>query len=393
MRALPLLLLFFAPLLLAQPVDEREAEEALRQQAFRDNMTDIVAGLNNGSYEKLLQAINKDEFLEKAFGLRLIDQRMKRDFRERMGEPEQFAGFIESQYAEVAKDGIKARLLTVESRGDRGRAVVRFDMSHFQSNYYEYDLRLTESGEMLITDWTDFLWGHKITDKIGLAMIQAQPNANAARKLADTSNVSQAQVFQLMEILKSTRDRNFQRYFQIVEQMDDSMKRQRVVLQTGLDATRVARKRREQRRILESIDKYHPNDVLFALPLLDYYFPDKQFEKAYAALVRVRDHLEVDDAATNARLSSTQLVLERLDEALELAEKATRQEPGLELAWWALFRAQVAKQDFAAGVGALQRLRSDFGHALEPDDLAKDPALRPFVRSAEYQGWLQSQSD
>ena len=188
----------------------------------------------------MLQAMDRDDFLETAFGLRLIDQRMKRDFRERMDEPEQFAGFIESQYAEVAKDGIKASLLAVESRGDRGRAVVRFDMSHFQSNYYEYDLRLTESGELQILDWTDFLWGHKITDSIGLAMVQAQPSASAARKLADTSNLSQAQVFQLMEILKSTRDRNFERYFQIVEQLDDNMKRQRIVLKTGLDARRVS---------------------------------------------------------------------------------------------------------------------------------------------------------
>ncbi len=393
MRALPLLLLFCAPLLLAQTVDEREAEEALRQQAFRDNMAAVVADLNNNSYEKLLQAMDRDDFLETAFGLRLIDQRMKRDFRERMGEPEQFAGFIESQYAEVAKDGIKASLLAVESRGDRGRAVVRFDMSHFQSNYYEYDLRLTESGELQILDWTDFLWGHKITDSIGLAMVQAQPSASAARKLADTSNLSQAQVFQLMEILKSTRDRNFERYFQIVEQLDDNMKRQRIVLKTGLDATRTARKRREQRRVLEAIDKYYPNDVLFALPLLDYYFPDRQYEKAYAALVRVRDHLGIDDAVTNARLSSTQLVLQRADEALALAEQATQQEPGLELGWWALLRAQVAKQDYAAGLQSLQHLQSAFGHKLGPDDLAKDPSLRGFVRSADYQGWLESQGD
>lgn len=369
--------------------DDREKQEQARQQAFRDGMVAIVDDLNRGSFRKLVDAIDTDEMLEAIYGLRLIDQRMKRDFTEQMKQPEQFEGFIASQYQEEAAEGIRARLLLVDSRGERGRAVVRFDMPYFQANYIEYDLKLRPGNDLQVLDWTDYGWGHRFTDRMGLAMIARQPNPNAARKLVDFPSVQEAQVFQLMEVLKATRDYKFDRYWQIVESMDEQLKRQRVVWKLGLDTTRQARKRRDQRRVLESIDGYFPEDVLFALPLLDYYFPDRQYQKAYDALVRVRDKLGVDDALTNARLSSALLVMDREDEALELAATATEQEPELELGWWSLFRAQVAAGEYAGAVTSLETLTGSFGHELEAETLAKDPELRGFAASEAFRDWQQ----
>jgi tetratricopeptide (TPR) repeat protein len=262
-------------------------------------------------------------------------------------------------------------------------------MPFFQANYLEYDLRLVDGDRLQVLDWTDYGWGHRFSDWIGLEMISQQPNENAARKLVDFPSVQQAQVFQMMEILKSTRDMKLDRYWQIVDTMDEAMRRQRVVWKLGLDATRKARKRRDQRKVLEGIDKYYPQDVLFALPLLDYYFPAQQYDKAYEALVRVRDKLRVDDALTNARLSSAELVLNRVDEAIASAEKATEQEADLELGWWSLFRAQVAAGDHASAIVALETLSGTFGHELDATTLSKDPSLREFVASDEFREWQE----
>jgi hypothetical protein len=376
----------------AQPQEaavEPQQQEEARKQVFHDGMTAIVEDLNRNSYSRLVAAIDQDAMLEQIYGLRLIDQRMKRDFSERMSQPGQFENFIASQYQAEAQEGIRARLLTVESRADRGRAVVRFDMPFFQANYLEYDLRLVENKQLQVVDWTDYGWGHRFTDWIGLEMIATQPNENAARKLVDFPSVQQAQVFQMMEILKSTRDMKLDRYWQIVDTMDEQMRRQRVVWKLGLDATRKARKRRDQRKVLEGIDKYYPQDVLFALPLLDYYFPAQKYDKAYEALVRVRDKLRVDDALTNARLSSTELVMNRVDEAVASAEKATEQEADLELGWWSLFRARVATGDHASAIVALETLNESFGHELDAATLSKDPALQKFVASDEFLEWQQ----
>lgn len=386
-------LLLAAQFVVAQDdVDAREKEEQARQQAFRDGMTIIVDDLNRGSFKRLVGALDKDELLETIYGLRLIDQRMKRDFSERMDDPYQFEGFIASQYQAEAEEGIRARLLLVESRGDRGRAVVRFDMPFFQANYIEYDLTLKAKNRIQVLDWTDYGWGHRFTDRMGLAMIVRQPNPNAARKLVDYPTVKETELFQVTEVLKAARDYKFDRYWQIVDAMQEQLKRQRVVWKLGLDASKEARKRRDQRRVLEGIDRYYPEDVLFSLSLLDYYFPDRQYEKAYDALVRVRDELGVDDALTHARLSSAVLVMERTDEAVELAEKATAQEPELELGWWSLFRAQVMKGDFDAAVGPLETLVGRFGHNLDAETLSKDPTLRAFASSDAFRGWQESRA-
>ncbi|HNP35914.1 MAG TPA: hypothetical protein PKK10_08675 [Woeseiaceae bacterium] len=386
--ALALIALLVAPAFADTAPDDREAEELRLQQLFMDDMADVVADLNKGSFDRLVRAIDADALLEKIFGLRLIDQRMKRDFRDRVKEPEQFAAFIQSQYAAEAEDGIKAHLLVVESRGDRGRAVVRFDMPRFQANYIEYDLRLSKGDQLEVLDWTDYLWGHRFSEHIGLSMVQAQPSESAARKLVNYPNVQQAEVFQLIEVLKATRDRNLARYFQIVDTMNVNLKRQRVIWKLGLDAARIARKRRDQRKVLVAIADYYPKDVLFALPLLDYYFPDRQYQNAYDALVRVRDHLRVNDGVSNARLSSASLVLENIAEANRYAELAVRGEPELELGWWSLLRARIAAGDFSAAIPALDKLRSTFGHELGPEDLAKDPSMKEFVRSPEYLAWI-----
>jgi hypothetical protein len=390
--ALALVLAAVSPFALAQTDLERlEQEEAARRQAFSDAMGAIVEDLNRGSFAALATAIDREAMLERIFGLRLIDPRVKRDFREQMQEPERFEGFIASQYQAEAKDGLRAKLLLVESRGTRGRAVVRFDMPFFQANYVDYALALDEDGRFRVEDWTDYWWGHEFTQHVGLSLVQAQPNVNAARKLVEDRAISETQVFQVIEVLKATRVGDIARYFEIYEMLGPELEDERVVLKLGLDTARKSRDRRAQRRILEAIDAHQPEDPLFSLALLDYYFPTRQYDKAWDALVRVRDALGVDDGLTSARMSAARLVMGDVEDANQLADEATDKEPGLELGWWSALRARVAAGDYDGGVEAVAKLSGDFGHELGPEALGKDAAMRGFIASAPYRAWLEAQ--
>ena len=324
--------------------------------------------------------------LDRIFGLRLIDRRKQRDFREDMEEFDNFAAFVRSTHQAELQDGIKANLLIVESRGDRGRAVIRFDMPYYQVNYMEYDLGLDEAGRLRINDWTDYLWGHTFSERMGLSMVQAHPNDNAVRKLIDV-NVRSADVFQVTEILKAARDYNFDRFFQIYESMDERLQRQRVVILIGLDAARVARRRAYQRSMLEAMAEYFPDEPLYALSLLDYYFPTQRYQLAHDALVRLKNELRIDDGVTAARLSSATLVMGQAEDANAHAERAVELEPDLELGWWALLRSRVVLQNHAGAVEVVNTLKAEYGHTLDPETLNKDRLFRNFVRSPEYQAW------
>jgi len=79
---------------LADDADAREELELARQQAFRSGFTTIVESLNLGTFDLLVSSINREEFIDRIFGLRLISQTIQRDFRENMQT--QFANLIKS---------------------------------------------------------------------------------------------------------------------------------------------------------------------------------------------------------------------------------------------------------------------------------------------------------
>ena len=81
--------------------------------------------------------------------------------------------------------------------------------------------------------------------------------------------------------------------------------------------------------------------------------------------------------------------MNRIDDATELALKSVTQEPDLELGWWSVIRARVTAKKYADAIEALETLERDFGQALGPDALSKDPLFREFMLSAEYRGWFE----
>jgi tetratricopeptide (TPR) repeat protein len=386
----PLVLLLAAHAAVPQTeLEAQAAAEAIKQEAFRQGMTDVVGSLNSGSYVNVTRALDRDDFVDRIFGLRLIDGTLKRDFRDDMKEPDKWNGFVESLFQDEAEKGIRGTLLLVESRGDRGRAVVRYDMSFFRANYHEYDLRLDSNGHMYIIDWKDYYWGHTATDRIGLMLVQARPNENAARKLVSLSNAREPQIFQVMEILKATRDRDFNRFTQIMEAMDEKLRKEPSIVKLGLDTARAARKRRVQRDMLTIIDENYADDPLFAQALMDLYLPAKRYQDALDTLDALGNHLRIDDALIKARKSSILLAMEQVEDAHALAMESVEQEPGLELGWWSVLRARVTAENYGSAIEALEVLEDDFDHSLGPDALSKDPMFRPLMLSAEYRTWFE----
>lgn len=364
-----------------------EGLEADRQAAFRNGMEAIVADLNRLNYNSLLNAIDQDDMLERIYGLRLIDQQVKKSFGDRLEVT--WADMIRSGFPET-EDGLKARLIGVESRGQLGRAVVRFDLPDFQFNYHEYDLRLTGSGKMLVVDWTDYLDGRKFSDAVGESLVMGMPGQPAMRKLLDFRNVSDVELFQFGELLKAARDGRLSRYLEILGQMDERFQRQRIVVETTVRVARQARRRREMLAGLESMARYYPSEPRYALLLLDHYFPTRKYEQATNALLGLYRKLGFDDAAMEARLSAAALVMGNTGDAAGHADKALNLEPDLELGWWSALNARTTLEDYAGAVEALGVLADQFGYDLGRDALGRDPTYRGLLASAEFEAWLGS---
>lgn len=367
--------------------DAHEAErqaELERQQIFRAGFQEIVEDLNKSSLERFAHAVDQEDMLERIFGLRLIDPKVKKGFREDFDA--NLEGLLKSAFADT-EGNVRAAWLGFGSRGDRGKAIVRYDLADFQFNYHEYELRLDRKGRVVIVDWVDFMDGEKFSDSVGVALISINPGKSAVRKLIDFQGPTEQQTFQMTELLKASRDRQVDRYFDILKGVDEKIRSQRITVLTSVHLTKATRNRRKLRSALIDVDKYFPEEPLYSLMLLDYYFPSRRFDEAMDALLRLQSRLGVQDSAMLARLSAAALILDKNEDAVAYAEQAIQFEPGLELGWWSALRSQTAMEQFDKAIEALDMLEKKFGYTLSPQAFEKDPAMASLVRSEEYETW------
>lgn len=371
----------------ADEFEDAQKLEMKRQETFQSGMQAIVESLNLGTFEFLVASINQNDFLDRIYGLRLIDRNVKKSFNERMVY--QFETLIEDGFRE-SKGKIKATLLGVESRGDRGRAMVRFDLPNMQFSYHEYELILNEGGRMVIVDWVDYLRGEGYTDSIGESLVMAAPSEAAVRKLIDFKDIDRADLFQFTELLKAARDQRAEKYVELVSGLDPALQRQPIVLLQTVRLSRVVNNRRFLRVGLMQIAEHAPEEPLFSLMLLDYYVPSHRYDLAIAALQRTYAKFGFDDAAMEARLSAIFLAKGDGVDAIAFAERAIQMEPQLELAWWSALRVRVAADNFAAAVEALQQLEDHHGHKLGAEQLQGDKSFTSLLASDEFKTWAAS---
>ena len=370
--------------------DSRAAQEQAeleRQEIFRAGFQDIVTDLNNNSFERFAHAIDREDMLERIFGLRLIDPKVKKSFRESFDG--NLVNILKSAFAGT-EGNIRAAWLGFGSKGDRGKAIVRYDLPDFQFTYHEYDLRLDDKGRVVIVDWIDYMDGETFSDGVGVQLVAMNPGKAAVRKLLDFQGPTDQQTFQMTELLKASRDMRVDRYFDILGDLDETLRSQRTVVLMSVHLTKATRDRRRLRTALIDVDKYLPDDPLYSLMLLDYYFPSRKYDEAMEALLRLQTRLGVQDSAMSARLSAASLVLGNTEDALSYAEQSVQVEPGLELGWWSALRARTAAQQYGKAVEALDQLEKTFGYTLGPEAFEKDPAMADLLLSSEYEAWLES---
>ncbi len=390
-----ILLALMAPVL-ADEADDRAATEARKQEAFRAGFASLVNDLNQQYYTSFVNSIDRDDMLERIYGLRLVDQRIKRQFEENIEES--FGPMVESG-AGIARAGIvpvfrkpeggaRYTILGMESRGDLGRAVVRIDLDDFQFNYQVFDLRLDGRERVVVVDWTDYLAGITFSESIGRYLVMATPSKPALRKMLDVKNVSERELYLFGELLKAARDGNLNKYNEVMESVQPRFQRQRIVVESGVHAAKARKNRRAMVTAVSKMAEHYPEEPLYSLMLLDYLFPNRKYEEGVAALSRLADKLGVPDAAMDARMSAGYLAAGNTTEAVLYADAATEREPGLELGWLSALNARNATGDFAGAVLAITELESQFGYDLGPETLKKSKVFGQLIGSAEYQTWL-----
>ena len=353
----------------------------------RMQLESIMQGLNDNSFSRFHSATNEKVLTARIFDGRLIGADAKRAFTQ------DFDGSIERMFAASfpeSKSDILATIVDFQMRGNEGRAVVRYAASGYRYSYHVYELELDAKGRISIVDWIDYYQGERFSVEAGLALVMAMPSKPATRNLMDNKTISDRDAFQVGELFKAVRDQNRARFFQIYDDLDATLHREKVIVRLHLQVALRARDKARTESALQDLVQAFPDDALQSLRLVEFYIPMRRYQDAIDALVLLEEGLGITDGALASLKAMAALADGNAADAETFANQAAKAEPTLEVAWWSLLRAHTAAENYAGATEAMTRLEDDFGLTLDGQKLARDRFLKVLADKPEFLAWRSS---
>jgi hypothetical protein len=297
---------------------------------------------------------------------------------------------IPAQLRERIRQGASFHLLRVRAADGNWRAEFRSDRSKKTPHYYAFLLAAGEDGSVRAVDRYDYglgVWESSFFRLGLLGLIAMSPETGAHLSPTDRDRVAHEEEFEQMSDLAEKNDN--QGFFKLYDQLPDSMKKDRMVLNLRLAATqKVGRK--EFTRALSEYRQLYPKDIAADLFALDDLLDSHAHSEALAAIDHIDKRVGGDPYLNvlRAQISADQ---GKTDAARKLAEKAMEQEPTLEFGHIFLINQALSAKDFARTAKLLSAWEAKCGIKL--DDLTTLPEFQDFVKSHDYEEWLKRKKE
>jgi hypothetical protein len=360
------------------------------QDDLRSQFDAIIAGLNDNTFKPFHAAIDNNDFLNRIVGTRVVApdarQFMASDFDSKI-EASFIDAFPRPRGDAEASGEIIGTLVSFEESGGRARALVRFEGQGFRFSYHAYDVSRGRGGRVQIIDWFDFYNGAWFSEIIGDSLVKLMPTPQAVASVLELPNASGGQLFQVGELLKSARDRNPQRYFEILDNMDEVLRDDPFIVALNFQWCRMLRDPGRLQAAAGDLARVFPGEARFSLSLGEYYVQRGRFEQAIEQFDALEEALGIKDGVIESLKATAAMALGEFERAETYAASATRVEPGLELGWWSLLRTRTAAQDYEGAIEPLTALEERFGHLLIPQKLRRDRFLKVLIDQPAYQEW------
>ena len=346
----------------------------------------ILEGINQHRFTNVKSSIDKRELTACVSRGRVIDPQVLQIL------DENFWTLIEAVFTggmPNADNDSVGELVQFTFQGGAGLAVVRYALPKYKYAYQAFELRHDSRGRLKIVDWLDYGLGQTFCQRLGDEMITIMPSKAATRKLLAAENPSDLQLFQVTEILKASRDKQPERFFEIYDDLDEHLRREEPIAKFAVVMAVTIKDDERFQTTMDIFVDIFSNDIDYALKLSDYFLATRKYEDAYASLQKFDGHFDVKEGTTPARLSALALALGKADDAEKYAVEATNDEPTLELGWWSLLRARVAANNFQGALVALTSLEDNFDLRLDEAKLRRDKfrGFTKLVESQEFKDW------
>lgn len=357
---------------------------------LRAQFGSVIDALNANSFKAFHEAIDDRAFRGRIAGTRVISdeakQALAQNFRQ-LVEAKYVESFPAARTQAQAGGEILGTIVSFEESAGGARALVRFEGPGFRYSYHAYDLKRGNRGRVQIVDWLDYYQGSWFSQYMGDALVQQLPTQRAVASLLALPGPTGGQLFQVGELLKSSRDRNAKRYFEILDNMDEVLREEPFIVVHNFKWCRAVQDPGRLQAAAGDLARLFPGDGRYSLGLAEYYVQRGRFEEAIGQFDTLQKAIGVKDGVIESLKATAAMALGDFERAGNFAESATRVEPGLELAWWSLLRTRTAAGDYEGALEPLTALEERFGHLLIPQTLRRDRFLKVLIDQPAYQEW------
>ena len=369
----------FVLLAFLSPAHADEAEDA------RQEVELIVQAIQKRDHDAIQSVTDKTELGNRIYAVRAVNGEARQIFDSEFWEL--FDAFFWSSIPD--KSVVRSiDLVQFEFSNGAGTAVVRLQFPGYRFSFFTLEVR-NNRGKTRIVDM------HRLDLRLSLSVEMADylasfmPDGQSTRALLTGVELSDADVFQVAELLKAYRDNNLERFYEIYGGLDQSLQQHELLARINI---LLAMRSNNVERLDEFMPKYlrlYGADERYLHMLADAFIESGDWLGAYDSLLAFKTRFALQEGGTSSQLSALALANGNIDAAETHAKEAIDLEPALELAWWSLLRAQVALGDFAGALEPLTHLEDNFGHRLDEASLRRDSyrAFTGLVASDEFKDW------
>lgn len=299
-------------------------------------------------------------------------------------------GGLPKQVAQQVLQGGSYRLMDVRQKDGEIRALFRLLLPEAGVNYHDLLLVRDNGGRARVGDIYVFLSAEDLSTtfrRFYVAML-AENDRSLLEKLSGKTAELANHMDEFQAMGTRIRTGQFREALDIYESLPEVLKTEKAVLILRYQAA-VGVGSAETIQAVREFKKHYPDDACIDFLSIDLHASTGDFDQALECVDQVEKSVG-DDPYLNVLRASCLVAAKRYEAAKQAANAAVEAEPDLIQAYWTLVTISLETKDFEEVTRLLDRIAANF--EIEFYDLTQVPEYAEYVKSPEYEKWLESRA-
>ncbi|MGE0606538.1 MAG: tetratricopeptide repeat protein [Pirellulales bacterium] len=369
-----------------QPISAYHVGEPLTEEECQGWGNQLVRGMAAHEDALLASLIDWRSMLDRATSGIDVPQNMRTGFSQ--GAVQGITKSVLGDVQNAIDQGYPYRMIRVLRIDGQHRVLMRLMPGTGGAAYHDFTLARRADGVVRAVDMYLYINGESVSESVRrmYLMFVMDKNKGFLDRLRGTKNPLVEHIQDIAKIAELVRGGQGAEALRLSEKLPRELHRERSVIVLRHAAAQAVGEA-EYAATMADLEQLVPDDGSMDLMMIDAYFLKQDYKRAMRCLNCFDKAIGGDSYmdALRANLYSSEGQLEKARRAIS---RAIEQESDIISYHWILITIQLQESDFEGVLESLKFIDSNF--AVELEDLTTVPEYAEFVKSPQYQSWLES---